>query len=237
MIRPRFAIALVLCTGCLSASSNPRSYYTLHGVLDGTSKRGSIPGLLRVRDLDAAKAYDKFQIVVRRSPFELRYAETHVWAVKPHRMMSDLIAQWLADTNTFEAVTRELGVTRPKFVLDGDLQAVEIYDSGEDLWFGHLALSLRLTRFSTGEVLWSYTFDERKEVQTRTFSHAVRTISELMIAAIDEAIQSMDPLRPPGPARSATSVPIPQTTTSTAPHLYDPKSPVYVPDKKLQGGE
>ncbi len=246
-------------SGCFGASSQQRSYFTMHGQTDtpGTG-RGPIPGLVRVRDLDVDSAYDKFQIVVRHSPYELRYSEANVWAVKPARMLSDMLGVALQDGRVFGAVSRELRDSRPRYVLDGDIQAIELYDSGDDLWFAHIAFSLRLTRFGTGEVLWRFAFDERKEVTTRTFGHGVRALSELYTRALSTALASMAPLRPTvGPVLTPEPPPVGTATSSAAaesaapptppdedtapdtdrergpraaPPRYDPKAPIFVPE-------
>jgi ABC-type uncharacterized transport system auxiliary subunit len=140
--------------------------------------------------MDSDSIYDKFQMVIRRSPYELQYNDTHVWAVKPNRMVSDLIGFTLDETKTFAAVTRELGEVRPDYVLAGDLHAIEIYDSG-DVWFAHISLSLRLTRFNTGERLWTHSYEARKRVKKDNFSHAVRGLSELLGAAMIEGLDKM----------------------------------------------
>jgi len=221
------AVAAGLGAGCLSAASQQRSYYVLHGTPQVLQNRAPLPGLVRVRNLDPASAYDKFQIVVRKSPFELRYSEGHVWAVKPNRMLSDIIARSLAETDTFAAVTRELGTARPKYSLDGDLLAIEIYDS-DDMWFGHLAFRLRLSHFKTGEVLWTYNFDERKRVHSTSYSHAARTISELLSSALARAIDGLGPLQSGWTPEPIASPPKPAAPKGPEP-IFVPETPPEAP--------
>lgn len=201
---------MLTVVGCLgAASSPPRSYYVLHGVTARGAERPPIRALLRVRDLDSATIYEKFQFVVRRSPYELRYNESHVWAVKPDRMVSDVIAQALAGTY-FTTVSRELGEIRPDFILAGTLQAIEVYDSN-DTWFAHLSLSLTLSRFSDGQTLVLFNFDERKEVPMRTFSQSARAISEMLSTAVDRLgtqLQTLD--LPRGNHSPRTLAPVPK---------------------------
>ena len=224
---------LALGTGCFGAAQQQRSYYVLHGTPQVVKEKAPIPGLVRVRNLDPASAYDKFQIVVRKSPFELRYSEGHVWAVKPNRMLSDIIARALAETDTFAAVTRELGTTRPRYSLDGDLESIEIYDS-DDLWFGHLAVRLRLTNFATGEVLWTFAFDERKQVHSTTYSHAARTLSELLSAALERAIESMAPLQPGWTEDALFPDPQPEPDTERPEPVLVPEPPPPEPKRESE---
>ncbi|MEO1172844.1 MAG: ABC-type transport auxiliary lipoprotein family protein, partial [Myxococcota bacterium] len=134
-------LLLVLATGCFGASRQERRYFVLHMGPTGTGLGAIIPGLVRVRNLDSESTYDKFQIVVRRNPYELNYRETDVWAVKPNRMVSDSLARRLQEYGLFSGVTRELGEQRPDYSLGGDLHAIELYDSGDRL-YAHLSMTL-----------------------------------------------------------------------------------------------
>lgn len=232
-------LGLVVLTGCFGGSTQQSRYFVLHMNPPRQSPGAVIPGLARVRNLDAESTYDKFQIVVRRNPYELSYRDTDVWAVKPNRMISDLLARRLQEYGLFSGVTRELGEQRPDYSLDGDLHAVELYDSGDRL-FAHLSLSLRLARFRDGEVLWTYSFDQRREVPTLEFAHAIRILSELLDEAASEAFAQMtrlgDPVEevielPKGsdefPSGASPGQP------STEPTLGDEvdRSPIYLPEE------
>lgn len=210
-------VALAAGAGCFGARQTMRSFYVLYSQgVDVRHEAPPIPGMVRVRNMDADSVYEKFQIVVRSSPYQLRYSEANVWAVKPHQMMSDLIARVLAESGTFSAVTRELIEARPDFTLSGKLLAAEVYDS-DDLWFAHLAFNLHLSRFADGARLWSYELDARKPVPTRTFPHAVRALSELLQEALEEAVGELGALEvqpmggPPAvtPRRSRREPPAP----------------------------
>lgn len=185
------ALGLLGAAGCFGTVNDPvRHYYTLH--LEPLHRLPSrhVPGLVRVRDLDSEAAYDRFQMVMRRSPFELSYRQKEVWAVKPQRMISDLIARGLMDQGLFSGVTRELGERRPNYLLSGELHAIEVYDS-KDTWFAHLAMSWQITDFEAGKTLWTYNYDDRKQIPPGDFSHAVRAISELLTRAIELGLTSM----------------------------------------------
>lgn len=190
------ALLLVLLVGCFGARRTERRYYVLHLAPPRADSNTRIQGLLRVRDLDAESTYDKFQIVVRKNPYELSYRDGDVWAVKPNRMISDLLARRLQAYGLFSDVNRELGAERPDYRLGGDLHAVELYDSGDKL-YAHLAISLSLANFRTGDVMWSYSFDERRDVPSLKFSHAVRTLSELLDEAATAAFVSLTELGEP----------------------------------------
>jgi ABC-type uncharacterized transport system auxiliary subunit len=196
MRRAALAALLLASIGCFGSSPAIRSYYVLHGVTASSMVGSPIDGLVRVRNLDAATVYEKFQIVVRQNPYQLQYDEDNIWAVKPSQMIADVIARALNDSKRFTAVVRELGELRPQYILSGRLQAVEVYDS-DDQWYAHLSLSLHLTEFATGRTLHSLTFDERRPLAERSYAQAARAISELLSTAIDELVIGLEKLDVP----------------------------------------
>jgi len=230
MRRPIATLLVALTTsGCFGAVSTSRSYYVLGSDPATRPPEPSIKGTVRVQNLDADAAYEKFQLVVRKNPYELHYSDLHVWAVKPNQMISDIIARTLLETGAFEDVFRNLGDRKPTFTLGGDLNAVEIYDS-DDLWYAHLALSLRLTRFEDGAQLWQMSYDQRKLVATRTHAQAVRALSELLSAAVRQAYIE---LRAKGlevyDGEAAPIIREPAQPSSDQ-DTVDPDEPIFVPE-------
>ncbi len=217
-------IPALLCSGCLGARSTPRSYFVLHAdPREAVAEVPVIKGLVRVRNLDTDAVYEKFQIVVRRSPYQLRYSDRNVWAVKPNQMVADLIGQSLETSRVFSGVTRELADFRPNYTLAGKLHSVEIYDSG-DVWYAHLEASLYLTRFSDGERMWSMDFDQRKKITVGDFGHAARALSELLQTLLTQAIGELTAIDIAGPAHWKGEQP-----SIDPARVHDPKAPVLIP--------
>lgn len=226
------AVGVLSCFGTVTPQ---RSYFVMHGLTANRSAQGPIDGLVRVRTLDADTIYEKFQIVVRRNPYELQYSDTNVWAVKPNRMVSDMIARSLAEGEAFKTVARELGELRPDYILGGDLHAIEIYDSG-DIWFAHLSLTITMSRYSNGEALFTYTFDERRPIPEQTFAQGARALSELLSTAMDEVLTRLDslPLSRTTVTDDGSVKPVRRVLTGPAPAgdvAPAPDQPIYVPEK------
>ena len=224
------SLAAVTLTGCfLTARTDVRTYYVLHP--DGVPTRapqGPIQGLVQVRNLDAAAVYEKFQIVVRQSPYQLRYSDVSVWAVKPSDMVSDQMAKALLETNSFAGVTRELFEARPEFFIGGELEALEIYDS-DDLWYAHLAITIYLSRFDDGRRIWSMRFDERRPVTARTFSHGVRVLSELVGLAAGQMVAEVGELDLARTTATEPHDPVLPNKPRPLPRRRD-QEPVFVPE-------
>ncbi|MBK8012978.1 MAG: membrane integrity-associated transporter subunit PqiC [Deltaproteobacteria bacterium] len=181
---------LAMVAGCFGARTQDRSYFVLSSLPIEPMQQAPFSGLVRVQDMDADSAYEKFQIVVRKSPYELRYSDANVWAVKPSQMLSDILAKQLVESRTFTTATRTLGDNRPQYSLGGDLHAIEVYDS-QELWYAHLAFSLDMTAFDTGARVFSFRFDERKALPEASFPHAVRALSELLDEATKRVVAEL----------------------------------------------
>ncbi len=226
MKRLGLLLLLLLFSACLGARSTQRNYYVLYREpLAGPTVNRPIDGLIRVRNLDVDAVYEKFQMVVRQSPYQLRYTDQHVWAVKPNQMVSDLIAQALADARAFTSVTRELIDNRPRYTISGSLSALEIYDSDE-LWFAHVALQMQLVRFDDGKRLWLFVFDQRKPINQGSFAHGVRALSELLTEATSQAVLELGRLEEPRTEVPLDLIPLELPPPVEAP----PDEPIFVPE-------
>ena len=97
----------LLVLGCSPPPS--KTYYTLNYIpspREDRLKQGAYPFTIRLRDLEIEEAYARPQIVYRKSPFELRYYFYRVWAVKPTRMLTDLVQKHLVSADLVSAVVR-----------------------------------------------------------------------------------------------------------------------------------
>ena len=172
------------------------------------------PCTIRVADLNIEQAYNRPEIVYRQSPFQLQYYFYRIWAVKPARMLTDLIYKHLIMAGLVSNVIRRYDESpRPNFDLSGTVEAVEEYDSGE-LWFAHLALSVNLVRVADGSSVYTRRFDLRKRVYQHSPEYVVRELSSLMEYIMTQVIHDLDHKFAPefgGPA-----VPAPVSDTSRA---------------------
>jgi ABC-type uncharacterized transport system auxiliary subunit len=184
-------LALIACCGTIPV----KQYYVLNYMptaLTGRLLASPYPFTVRLKDLDIEDAYNRPQIVYRQSPFELRYYFYKIWAVKPSRMITDLVQKHLASVNFVSHVIRRYDEgLKPDYELAGVVEAVEEYDS-DQLWFAHLAIRLTLTRLNDGRVLYSRVFDNRKRVYQYSPDNVVREMSAILEFIINQAIHDMD---------------------------------------------
>ena len=194
--RRRRIIGLAVPGAIIGCGTIPlRHFYEMNYLPSTTWARSSpapYPCTIRVADFGIEQAYNRPEIVYRQSPFQLQYYYYRVWAVKPDRMVTDLVYKHLLLSGLVANVIRRYDEsTKPDYDLNGDIEAIEEYDSGE-LWFAHLALSVRLTKLSDGAVIYSRRFDLRKRVYQHTPEYVIREMSSLMEYIMTQAISDLD---------------------------------------------
>ena len=188
-------LACILCSQCLFGTVPVKQYYVLNYVPvqpEGRLRATPYPFTVRVKELDIEDAYSRPSIVYRQSPFELRYYFYRLWAVKPSRMVTDLIYKHLSTINLVSGLVRRFdeGV-KPDYELSGLVEAIEEYDS-DQLWFAHISVRLALTRVSDGAVVYSKIFDNRKRVFNYSPDNVVKEMSAVIEFIMDQAVQDLD---------------------------------------------
>jgi len=189
------ALLLLLPCGCLFSRAPIKQYYTLNYLPSTNTDRlnpAPYPCTIRLRDFGIEEAYNRPQIVFRQSPFELQYYFYRVWAVKPARMISDLVYKHLVTRTLVSSVIRRFDEgPRPDYELSGVVEALEEYDS-EELWFAHLAIRMNLIRISDGQSAYTRRFDIRKRVYKHNPENVIRELSALMEFIMTQASRDID---------------------------------------------
>lgn len=186
-------LCAVLILGC--ASIPIKKYYVLNYVPEALTERnypGPYPFVVRLKEFDIEEAYARPQIVYRRNPYELQYYHYRVWAVKPTRMITDLVQKHLASASLVSAIIRRFdeGV-KPQYELSGMIEAIEEYDSDET-WFSHLAIRFRLRRLSDGALIYNRRFDHRKQVFANEPDFVIKEMSKIMNFIMNQVTHDLD---------------------------------------------
>ena len=186
-------LLVVLLTGC--AKVPVKQFYVLNYLPSASRDRlnpGAYQCVFRLKEFGVEEAYNKNRIVYRQSPFQLRYYVYRVWAVKPERMITDLLHKHLLTANLVSNVVRRFDEGhKPDYEINGMIEAIEEYDSDE-LWFAHLAIRISLTRIRDGRLMYSRRFDQRKRVYRHEPEYVVREMSALMEYTFAQVIHDFD---------------------------------------------
>ncbi len=194
--RRRWIIGLAVLGAIVGCGAIPlRHFYEMNYLPSTNWARSSptpYPCTIRVADFGIEQAYNRPEIVYRQSPFQLQYYYYRVWAVKPDRMVTDLVYKHLLLSGLVANVIRRYDEsTKPDYDLNGNLEAVEEYDSGE-LWFAHLALTVSLTKLSDRTSIYVRRFDLRKRVYQHTPEYVIREMSSLLEYIMTQVIHDLD---------------------------------------------
>jgi ABC-type uncharacterized transport system auxiliary subunit len=185
------AMAIAVCCGTIPV----KQYYVLNYVPLSTAGRlisTPYPFTVRLKEFEIEDAYNRSQIVYRQSPFELRYYFYKLWAVKPNKMITDMVQKHLEGLGFVSHVIRRYDEgLKPDYELSGGIEALEEYDS-DQLWYAHLAVRLSLTRLSDGRVMYSRDFDNRKRIYQYSPDNVVREMSAILEFIMDQAVRDMD---------------------------------------------
>ena len=172
-----------------------KNYYTLNYMPQPIINRHMdepYPYIIRLKEFSIEEAYNRSQIVYRLSPFELRYYIYRVWAVRPTRMITDLVYKHLTSINLVSGVVRRFDeARRPDYELTGMIEALEEYDS-EDITFAHLAMRIDLTRIEDGRNVYNRRFDLRKKVYRQEPEFVIRELSAIMEYIMTQALMDID---------------------------------------------
>ena len=119
--------------------------------------------VVELEPFKVSRAYNRNEIVFRRSELEIRFEKHHIWAVRPPDMITDTIEQYFDNASLFTHLDRDFLEDRPEYKLSGAVKAIERYDSG-DLWFARLSMSMQLVDAKDSKVIWRGDFDEERQV-------------------------------------------------------------------------
>ncbi len=174
-----------------------KKYYVLKYEPDPIAERLSetpYPFTVRIKDFDIEKVYEGSRIVYSTSAYELQYYYYRLWAVKPAKMFTDVLAKHISKVALVNNVTRRLDQgARPDFEISGRIEAIEEFNSDEE-WFGHIAIRFVMKRIDNGEIVYQKSFDKRKRVAKHSPEYVVRTLSELTDYIISQAVSEIDPI-------------------------------------------
>ena len=172
-----------------------RQYYMLNYVPASMQQRTMetpYPFIIRLREFSIEEAYSRPQIVYRQNPYELRYYNFRLWAVRPTRMVTDLMFKHLNTVNLTSSVVRRFDEgRRPDFELSGIIEAIEEYDS-EDLVFAHVAMRVNLRRLSDGATVYSRHFSLRRRIYRRDPEFIIREKSLIIEYIFTQVIRDLD---------------------------------------------
>jgi ABC-type uncharacterized transport system auxiliary subunit len=187
-------LALFMSCGLLGTTIPIRHYYNISYNPQPKTPLGSLrpyPCSLEIERFTVQRIFNNQKIAYRYSPEEIQYFEYEQWAVRPEYMITDLVVKHLGASNICNRVSTEFVDMKPDYRLQGSVDALEKYDA-TDVFYAHLAMSLKMVRVIDGQQVWEYSFDERKQVFQKKTNYTIIAFETIMQTQIDIVINQLD---------------------------------------------
>ncbi len=217
------ALIALTCTGCFGATTAEQRYYALSLPAPTEPQRQPPNRELLLHEVEISPVYNRPEIVYRISPQELRFFHQSNWADRPSRMIGQLLLKALGDAGIFRSVVDRLGTHVPAYALDTSVTALEEMQGG-DQWFAHFAMTVRLSRFEDNRMIWQYSFDQRRPLNTQDLGLVVRAMSEILAEQMRVMLPQIDavlagrPLPPPPQPLAEVVTPSQASVVPPTPH-------------------
>lgn len=236
------ALPFLLGSCGFGRSAPTRNYYVLEYQFNPVIPPGSNrphPFSLQIERFNVQRIYNRQNIVYRFAPQELKWYEYQQWAVRPDYMITDIVQKHLEASSLFNRVGAEFLDARADFRLEGTVEALERFDS-RDVYYGHMAMSFKMMRADTGQQVWEYSFDERKQVYQREMVYTVVALSQILqnnmntvVSQIDSVLAAMNGEAPRPETPAAAPAPSTAARDTAVTRQQDPGYEI-IPEEKIR---
>ena len=178
---------LTALLGCSGAVKYP-DYYTLHlpPAPDPPAAEG-VHTSLAIREFRSPAYLRQGAIVYKTSAEQIGFYNYHRWAVDPRDFLTNAVAERLRASGNFATVKVYDGRSYVAYVLTGRLEKLEEidYEGGVKV---EVAISAEMTKFATGETVWTNAVSEMGTVGSRNVPAIVEAMSDTMERAITKLL-------------------------------------------------
>jgi ABC-type uncharacterized transport system auxiliary subunit len=189
MKRIGFLLVLLLF-GLACMSSAPKRYHQLFLPENPELASSAIEKSIFIDRVRTTLFYDNFEIVYRRTPYQLNYYTFDFWAEKPALLVRDTIFDYFKKNKVFSEVFKELDVNEADYRLIADIRAIEEEDQ-ENAWFARLSMEIEVFDYSSGERILTHSFDRRKQLAPMDVSQLPVAISQILEEELIKIIQAL----------------------------------------------
>lgn len=185
--------ALMVMAGCSSNPIQSKRYYVLSQpqVANVAETKPKFGFSIQIQSTGIDALYNRLQLVHRPSLNEFEYYNSDLWAVKPNKMVSELLLKQFHQSNLFAQTLQDIQTKLPDYVLVSEISAIEELE-GTDETFAHLAMRFRLVRQKDGETVLSHQFDRREKMYTPSPRALVETLSDILAFETHKLIVKID---------------------------------------------
>lgn len=185
--------AIIVTANC--GAARPVKYYTLNPAPapePSVSVENDAPlsVTILIGRITASHLYLDSPIVYSTGSVELGTYADHRWAEVPTEMLETMLTQSLRAKGKFRSVGRLGSRARGDYILRGHLYSLEEVDSPSLV--ARFSLSLELFQPTTGNVVWSQSYNHDEPVNKKTVSAVVEALRQDVLAGLDQLTSSLD---------------------------------------------
>lgn len=185
--------AIIVTANC--GAARPVKYYTLNPAPApepsvSVENDAPLPVTILIGRITASHLYLDSPIVYSTGSVELGTYADYRWAEVPTEMLETMLTQSLRAKGKFRSVGRLGSRARGDYILRGHLYSLEEVDSPSLV--ARFSLSLELFQPTTGNVVWSQSYNHDEPVNKKTVSAVVEALRQDVLAGLDQLTSSLD---------------------------------------------
>jgi len=176
---------LLSLSSCFNSKIN-KKYYEIY-YSDVKAEKKALPYIIRVKRFGIDKIYDRYNVVNRSSAHELVYSKSKFWAVKPERMITDLVTNQIKTQAIFKEVTTKFEKI-PNYILTGQILVLDNLKSEKDV-FARMSMELIIYDFKSNKIINSYKFERRQAVPNKSMVYVSIEMSNILKEEVDKFLK------------------------------------------------
>ena len=183
------SLLIIFLSGCMTRNIVPRNYFILeyysHSEKEELKLEKPFDQSVYIEDTKVPRTYNRKQIVVRHFGPRITYSDNNLWGIKLTKIIPNLLKKRLDSYNMFKNTKRELFTFNPDYIIDSNINNIEIYIS-ETLYQARLNIDFTYRKKDTENPLIIHSANIERVMLKQDFDTFVQTINEILLEEMDK---------------------------------------------------
>jgi len=178
-------LTVFLLSACGGQKSVVKKYYMIEqpgAKIEPSEKTGeAIDAWCEVSEVELYPAFEGRKIVFRDASHQIRYFGNHEWAVRPAKVLTPVIKDYLSAHKIFTRVSTRFWERSPDYQLNTTIFNLEVgnAEGKKDIFEAHLKLRFELIDTQTDTIAVWHTADRQSVLEDRNLNQLAATISKM----------------------------------------------------------
>jgi ABC-type uncharacterized transport system auxiliary subunit len=183
------SLSIIFLFGCMVRNIVPRNYFILeyysHSEKDKLRLDEPFDQSAYIEDTKVPRTYNRKQIVVRHFGPRITYSDNNLWGVKLSKIIPNLLKKRLDSYNMFKNTQRELFTSTPDYVIETNINNIEMYIS-ETLYQARLNIDFTYRKRNIEKPLITHSANIERVLLKQDFDTFAQTVNEILLDEIDK---------------------------------------------------